>query len=442
MLVRTERDRAFADLTLHAALREAALPRRDRAFATELCYGTLRLRGHLDAALAQVLERGLDKTEMGVRNLLRLGAYQILHLDGVRDAAAVDESVKLARRAGFARATGLVNAALRRLSERKGQLIFPVLEQDPVGHVEQVGSVPRWLAERWVGERGAVEAAALARAQTVPPPRTIRLSPQANRAAVTRRLGGKPCAWAPDGLTSLKRDPIGDRGFRRGEFTVQDEASQLVALMLGAQSGDTIVDCCAAPGAKTVQLAQQVGPEGEVIALELHRSRMTLIRQAVRRLNLANVRVVERDSTQSFDLRGRLRFGRILVDAPCSGLGVLRRNPDARWRLRADDIAAAAETQLRLLDSAARYVADEGVLVYGVCTTTPEETTGVLERWLQKHSDFRVDDPRPFLPPRAAELVDGEGALRTLPHRHGCDGFYAVRLSRPHAPPRMRLGFP
>ena len=288
--------------------------------------------------------------------------------------------------------------------------------------------MPRWLAERWVEELGAEEAAALAMAQLGAPPRTVRVSPGADKDAIAKRLRGRPCTYASDGLTDLQSDPLRDPAFEAGELTVQDEASQLVALLLGAEPGDTVVDCCAAPGTKAVQLAQQVGPHGEVIALELHAGRVPLIGRSAKRLGLRNLRILQRDAAQGFDLKGRLRFNRILVDAPCSGLGVLRRNPDARWRLSPEDVARSAETQLRLLSSAARYLTPGGVMVYSVCTTTTEETTGVLARFLAERPGIRVDDPRPCLPAKAWDLVDDGQALRTWPQRHGCDGFFAVRL--------------
>ena len=430
MLVRVERDRAWADLTLDAALRDTGLERRDRAFATELAYGTLRQRGRIDSALAQVLDRELGRIEVGVRNLLRLGAYQILFLEKMRPATAVDEAVELARAARMGRSSGFLNAVLRRLAERAGTLLLPGLADDPVGHVEQKGSVPRWLAERWVAELGPEQAIALALSQARPPPRTVRVSPGADRQVISKRLAAMPCRYAPDGLRECRRDPVRDPAFVAGEITIQDEASQLVPLLLGAEPGDTIVDCCAAPGTKTVQLAQQVGRDGEVIALDVNALRLKLVGRAARRLGLQNLRILERDAIQGFDLRGKRRFRRVLVDAPCTGLGVLRRNPDARWSLRPNDIPAAADRQYRLLDSAERYVESGGVLVYSVCTTSPEETTGVLGRFLDDHPQWKGDDPRPFLPEPARELIDASGALRTWPHLHGCDGFFAVRLVR------------
>ena len=432
VLERVERDRAFADLALHAALETARLERRDRGFATELAYGTLRLRGRLDTALGQSLDRPFGRVEPAVRNLLRLGAYQLLCLPNIPDAAVVDESVSLARKVGLERATGFANAVLRGLARKRDAngIVYPDFTSDPVGHLESYGSLPRWLAERLVDQLGPDDARAFALACAEAPPRTVRVTARGDRDAVAQLLGGRPTRFAPRGVTNAALDPVRAEGFDRGEYVVQDEASQLVPLLLGAEPDDTVVDCCAAPGAKAVQLAEQVGPRGEVIALELHRPRLALIHSAARRLGLSNLRPLERDVAQGFDLQGQRFFRRILVDAPCSGLGTLRRNPDARWRVRPEDVARAATSAESILVSAARYVEEGGVLVYSVCTFTAEETTGVTQRFLESHPDFRVDDPRPFLPEAARALVTAANALETWPQRDGCDGFYALRLVR------------
>jgi 16S rRNA (cytosine967-C5)-methyltransferase len=430
VLVRVERDRAFAERALDALLKDTPLDRRDRALATELAYGTLRVRGRLDAALRTVLDKPLEKLERRVANLLRLGAYQILQMKGIPDAAAVSECVRLARAAGLDWASGLVNAVLRQVTRRRDELPEPDRDADPIAFLCDACSLPRWLAERWLSEWGADEAEALARTQLDAPPRTVRLSPGVDPSPVLRRLGGRPCRFAPHGLTELEGDPLRDPGFARGELTPQDEASQLVPLLLGDVHEHTVVDACAAPGTKSVQLAQAVGPKGEVIALDRHAARLRLIHQSAQRLGLANLRILERDAARGFDLQGRLRFARILVDAPCSGLGALRRNPDARWRVEPAEIPRLADEAHKLLLSAARYVDQGGVLVYSVCTLTREETQEVVAKFLEAQPGFRLDDPRPHLPESAHELIGDDGAMVTLPHRHGCDGFYACRLLR------------
>lgn len=432
VLERVDRDRAFAEIVLHAALPEAKLEIRDRALATELSYGTLRLRGRVDAALGQALDRPLRRVESEVRNLLRLGAYQLLCLDSIPDAAVVHETVLLARKIGFERATGFTNAVLRgliRIRDEQG-LVWPDPVADPIGHLESWGSMPRWLAERLVAELGPEEAIHFAEACAKAPPRTVRVTSSGVRERVARELGGAPTPYAPMGVTNAAKDPSRGPSFDRGEYVIQDEASQLVPLLLGAEPNDTVVDCCAAPGTKAVQLAEIVGPRGEVIALEQNRTRMALIYKSAQRLGLHNIRPLERDVAKGFDLKGPSFYRRILVDAPCSGLGTLRRNPDARWRVRPEEIPRCAERALEILSSAGRYVEEGGSLVYSVCTFTPEETRGVVSRFLESAKAFRIDDPRPFLPEPAHVLVTAGNELATWPQRHGCDGFFAVRLVR------------
>jgi 16S rRNA (cytosine967-C5)-methyltransferase len=375
-----------------------------------------------------VLNRDLTKLECRLRNLIRLGAYQLLFCGGIRDAAAVSESVELAKGGGFERAAGLVNAVLRELTRQAETVSIPDLEEDPVGHLSHWGSLPTWIAERWLQAYGPHEAAELAEACLRAPPRTVRVSEGADLEAVKKRLTGQPCRFAPRGITDLRSDPVQEGGFAKGQFTIQDEASQLVPLLLGVEPGETVVDCCAAPGAKALQLAELVGEKGEVIALDVHANRLALIRRDARRLGLRNVRPLQRDAAQGFDLRGRQVFRYVLIDAPCTGLGVLRRNPDARWRLTPEDVPQLATLQLALLRSATRYLDDGGVLVYSVCSVDAEETVQVVEKLLASEPKLRQEDPRPYLPEPARELVDAEGALRTFPHRHGCDGFFAVRL--------------
>ena len=430
MILRVERDGAYADLALHAALGRSDMERRDRALATELAYGTLRLRGRIDYVLQHVLDRDLGKLEPRARNLLRLGAYQILFSNGIPDSAAVSESVELAKRTGLERAAGLVNAVLRQVAKKAKAVRFPDFEEDPVAYLMHWGSLPRWIAERWLEALGPLDARALTEASLRPPPRTIRVSAGADPDAIGRRLHGRRCEFAPRGVTDLRFDPVRAPGFEQGEFAVQDEAAQLVALLLGAEEGDTVVDCCAAPGGKVCQLAEIVGPKGEIIAFDIHKGRLGLIGREARRLGLSNLRPLERDTVQGFDLRGQQKFKRILVDAPCTGLGVLRRNPDARWRLQEEDVARMVSRQLALLRSVSRYLDEEGVLVYSVCSVDPEETTGVVSQLLESDPGLRVDDARPWLPEPARVLVGEDGAMRTLPHEHGCDGFFAVRIVR------------
>jgi 16S rRNA (cytosine967-C5)-methyltransferase len=436
VLERVERARAFADLALSAALARTPLAPRDRAFATELVYGTLRWRGRLDFLLARVLERELSALEPGVLTLLRLGAYQILFCDGVPAAAAVDQSVRSARALGAERATGLVNAGLRRLAQQAGALALPALADDPLGHLEHALALPRWIAARWLEAFGSEQAAALAAASNAAPPVTAR----ANRLRVGRDAllaelrsrfpDARACAFAPDGIVlGHGGQPGSDPAFVAGRFSVQDEASQLVVELLDPQPGERVLDLCAAPGTKTTAIAERVGPAGLVLALDRSESRLGLVGRAARRLGLENVTALARDATRALGELPGAPFDRALVDAPCSGLGALRRNPDARWRVAPEDPARLAATQSALLASAAAVLRPGATLVYSTCTLLGEENDAVVAGFLSREPGFRRADvariPRALRP-----LLDEDGTLRTFPHRDDMDGFYAARMER------------
>ncbi len=437
MLERVQRTRAYADLALHGALARSHLSAPDRALATELVYGTLRWRGRLDFLLGQVLDRDLDKLEPLVASALRVGAYQILMSDRIPASAAVDQSVRSVRAAGVDRASGLVNAVLRRLASEHARIEFPPLATDPLGHLTHALSVPRWIAERLIERFGVDEAAALAAASNEPPPRTIRANPlRIERDALVRALGEThastgPTRFAPYGLTLERRgDPGSDRHFLEGHYTIQDEASQLVVEMVGAGPGQRVLDTCAAPGAKATALAERVGPHGRVVALDRHSRRLGLVRRDARRLGLDWIETEERDASRSLDdLTQAGAFDAVLVDAPCSGLGTLRRNPDARWRVEPRDPERLSVLQQSILGQAAGTVRPGGSLVYSTCTLLAEENEGVVEWFLDEHAGFALVD-RDRLPSCVQPLVGSDHFLRCLPHRDGMDGFFAARFER------------
>jgi 16S rRNA (cytosine967-C5)-methyltransferase len=437
VLERVQRAGAYADLLLHAALGRSALSAADRAFATELVYGTLRWRGRIDFLLGHVLDRDLEKLEPLVATALRLGAYQLLFTGGVPAEAAVDESVRCVRAAGLERATGLVNAVLRRLAREHGGIALPELTDDPLGHLTHALSLPGWIAARWLETFGPESAAALARASNDAPPLCVR----ANRRVVTReRLlaelarrfpAAAPCQYARDGIVLGRRGVPGvDPAFLSGRFTVQDEASQLVVALLDPLPGERVLDTCAAPGGKATAAAERVGDAGLVLALDRHPHRLELVERAARRLALPNLRTLARDAARPLaDIDSGGGFDRVLVDAPCSGLGALRRNPDARWRIGPADPARLAETQLALLQNAAAVLRPAGTLVYSTCTLLPEENERVVEAFLRETPGVALS-PALRAPEELRGLLDENGFLHCLPHLHDTDGFFAARFER------------
>jgi 16S rRNA (cytosine967-C5)-methyltransferase len=432
-----ERAGAYADLALHAALRRSRLAPVDRALATELVYGTLRWRGRLDLLLSRVLDRDFDTLEPLVATLLRLGAYQIVFTGSVPDSAAVDQTVRCARAVGAERATGLVNGVLRRLARCHDKIPLPDLVEDPLGHLTGVLSLPPWIAERWLEIFGAEEAAMLAKASNSVPPLTARVNPlRSSRQALIEELAprlpdARPCRLAPRGVVLGHRGhPAHDPAFLEGRFTIQDEASQLVVAYLEPKPGERILDVCAAPGTKTTAIAEEIGDAGEIVAVDRNVRRLGLVGRDARRLGLTNVTTCEHDAMRT--LRGfaaRGAFDRILVDAPCSGLGTLRRNPDARWRVRPGDPQRLTETQAAILRNAATALRPGGQLVYSTCTLLPEENEMVVESFLSEARDFRPL-PGDAAPEATRSLVGPDDYLRCFPHLHDTDGFFAARLER------------
>jgi 16S rRNA (cytosine967-C5)-methyltransferase len=437
VLERVERGAAFADLALHAGLRSGGLGVRDRALATELVCGTLRWRGRLDWLLARVIPRPFESLESPVRTLLRLGAYQIVFLEGVPAPAAVDQAVRAARAIGVERAAGLVNAALRRLAREHASIALPSLEDDPVGHLTHALSLPEWLARRWLEAFGPAEAAALAAACNEVPPLTVRANAlRGDRDALLEALRprwpeARPCAFAPAGIVLGRGgNPAADPAFAEGRFAVQDEGSQLVVALLDPQPGERVLDACAAPGAKATAIAERVAPAGRVLAVDRHPRRLALVGREARRLGLENLDLLAGDASRELGPAvPPAAFDRVLVDAPCSGLGTLRRNPDLRWRARPDGGLALAPLQLALLRRAAVALRPGGTLVYSTCTLAAEENEAVVRSFLAETRAFRLA-PREAAPAALHALLDAEGFLHTFPHRHGADGFFAARMER------------
>ena len=432
VLVRVETEGAFADLALDAELNRAAAEPRDAALATELVYGTLRWQRYLDWILAPHSHRPLDRLDFRVRALLRMTAYQLVYLERIPTFAAVDDAVSLARQRSRPGVAEFVNAVLRSFSRRGAREREPAPPADPLDALAVRCSFPTWLARRWVERYGADEAGALMRALNERPPLTLRANTLAtSRDALAARLRDEdhvettPARYAPEGLIAAHGGRPGAwRSFAEGAFVVQDEASMLIARLLDPRAGDTVADACAAPGTKTTHLAQLMQNRGRLLAFDPQPARLALLGEAAARLG---VTIVEAHDGAVEALAPR--FGgvchAVLVDAPCTNLGVLRRNPEVKWRRQPDDIAASAARQREILAAAATLLRPGGRLVYATCSLEPEENDGVVRALLAERRDVVVDPPAEFTPP-----LDGDGALRCLPHRHGGDGFTAVRLRR------------
>jgi 16S rRNA (cytosine967-C5)-methyltransferase len=399
------------------------LPSRDFAWTQELTYGTLRLRGRLDHLLAQLVRAGLESLQPDVLDILRLGSYQILEMESVPPYAAISQSVELARAAGAERAAGLVNGVLHGLQRRAGELTFPEFAAEPAAFLATWGSHPLWLVERWIARWGAEAARTLVEANNTRPELYLRpVGIGVDEALVRLESAGflaEPVSFAPDSLRLL---PPGSalNALQAIPAVVQDPAAALVVRYAAVPAGATVLDLCAAPGGKAIGAA---AAGAFVAAADLSTRRLARLRQNVARLGFG-----ERVGPVVADARhppfSPADF--VLIDAPCTGTGTLRRHPDGRWRVGPAELVELVTLQEQILDAAAPLVRTGGVLVYSTCSLEQEENEQQIARFLDRHPAF-IRAPAANLDPA---LLDADGQLLVLPQRDGVDGAFAARLRR------------
>ena len=435
VLVRVARDAAYAERVLHTALDRATLESRDRALVTELVYGTLRHLGWLDRCLEAHTRKPLSNLPVPVLAALRLGAYQLLCMD-VPAHSAVNESVGLVRRYG--KMTGVVNAILRRVDQNRPAAAEP----STVAELAEQIHLPAWLLEEVAAHRGFAGAVAWARANNERAPVPLRINRTRSslaqvRAAMTAQgITVEPPVWTPPGGESdtlilrkagaVKKLP----GFSEGWFSVQDLAASVVGHLANPQPGQVVLDACSAPGGKATHVAELMQDQGLVVATDVHEGKARLIADNAARLGLSCIHPAALDATNSAAL-GRLLQSHghphadvVILDAPCSGLGTARRNPEVRSK-RPGDCTALAELQARLLDSVAPWVKPGGVLVYAVCTLTRAEGPEQIAQFLARHPEFSLS------PLSAAwDSCQDNGMVRTWTDVHQADSFFAARLQR------------
>jgi 16S rRNA (cytosine967-C5)-methyltransferase len=406
------------------------IDRRETSFLHELVYGVLRNREYLDFRMKPFLKKpgGLRQS---TKDNLRLGAYQALFMR-VPEWAVVNETTDVEKVTG--RNTALVNAVLRRVVSSE---IVPELPENKVKRISIMTSHPEWLIDRWKKRYGSVEAEALAIANNRVPPLTLRVNTLKNsRDDVAARLADMGIehsftVYSPSGIRIQGIYNFKDISEMLGEVYIQDEASQLITYLLQPGKGDLILDGCAAPGGKTLHIAELTEDRAEIYAVEEDVKRAGVMVSNLQRHDIRSVKVIRSDLKK---VRFSEMFDRILLDAPCSALGVIRRNPDVRYRVKEDDLGSFHMMQLELLYAASNFLRPGGVLVYSVCSTEPDEGEEVIKEFLHKRHDFFIINSADFLKAdsnlRLDAFFDSESFFRTYPHRHDMDGFFAVRLSR------------
>ena len=429
VLVSCRNNGAWADAALKAQISRDGLSGPDAALCSRIVYGVMQNRMLLDFYIGAYCTQKPDHLQPPLLEILRIGAYQIIYLDKIPDSAAVNTSVELAKLAKRGQASGLVNAVLRKLSQNK-KALPPVPERDDVQRLSIQYSHPKWFVKRLVSLLGREEAERFLACDNQIAPITVQVNPlKTTLEALTEELqqagiSAQPHSWVPDCLElSGTGDLAALPSFREGKFLVQDPAARLVSLIAGIRPGQKVLDVCAAPGGKSLSAAFAMAGNGSIVACDLHENKLKRIQESADRLGV-NIITAQAADGRVFRPEWEASFDTVLVDAPCSGLGIIRKKPDTRYK-KADDLFTLPVVQAAILDNAARYVRPGGTLVYSTCTILPEENEQVTEAFLAEHADFGLE---PFELPLPVGKSDG--SLTLWPQRHDTDGFYICRMTR------------
>lgn len=424
-----EKTEEYADEVLSRYLGTSHLRGSDRALAADLYWGTIRWRGRLDSILTPVFHGDYRRADPVARILLRMGAYQLYGQDRIPDHAAVSQTVELAIQRLGKKAGGLTNAILRRLARERERWVTPPEGADDLARLAFLYSMPRWIVRELVERFGADEAERALDFSNHRPPLSVFLMDIEGGEAFENDLDENGIKWEAspflDGYYRLHAPsfPVIQPWLDEGRMTVQDESAGLAAALLDPSPGDRVLDLCAAPGGKTLAIWRKLGGKGSVTAVDIDSIRLQRLQENVRRVGADDIQVIEADATKFTEEK----YDRVIADVPCSATGLLRKQPDLRWRRKSHHIGLQHAIQHEILDHAADLVKPGGVLVYSTCSILPSENIEIVQAFLKTHPDFLREDARGFLP----ESVVGEhGDLETFTHIHETDGAYATRLRR------------
>lgn len=420
---------AYANIVLAKEINNRYLEDQDRRFVTELVYGTVKTGETLDWILKHYVNRPLTKIPGAILNILRLGIYQLFFLSKVPAAAACNEAVKLAKKYGHGGTVKFVNAVLRNAARSPEKIIYPDRQKQPAAYLALRYYHPEWMVVRWIERLGVDACEKLCQANNLTPPLSIRTNTlKINRAELMNKLASEEVVcelsqWAPEGIVCSKFPSMGRlASLREGLFQVQDESSMLVAHVLDPQPGEFVIDACGAPGGKSTHIAALMKNDGRVLSVDIHDHKSAITRQNAERLGITIIDP-QTMNAEHLDTLFAGQADRVLVDAPCSGLGVLRRKPDSRWRKTPQMLKDLPLLQTSILNSASACLKPGGILVYSTCTTEPEENQEVVCRFLADHPDYRLAETGQFLPvKRSGEFI------QLWPHTDDVDGFFIARM--------------
>lgn len=435
ILDQVHKNKAFAGLLLDECLDANELSgKADGRLLTHLVYGVLRLRGHLDWILAKLCRGNWEKTDESIKNILRVGLFQLKFNDRLPAFAVVDEAVKIAKKINAAK-SGLVNAVLRNYLRQGSSITFPSPEKNPAEFIASFYSHPLWLVKSWIKIFGIPDTRALCAANNEMPPLTLRINTlKTTRAKLKEKLTTagfnlKDTPFSPDGLIlDSVTSPIQKTTFfQEGYLRLQDEASQLISYIVNPKSSESILDVCAGTGGKTTHLAAILKNNGKILAADYDSRKIDELKKDATRLGINVIETQQADLTCDLPEPLKERFDHVLVDAPCTGLGTLRRNPEIKWHTAAADLTGFTRTQNTVLQNASLGVRKGGRLIYCTCSIMPQENENVISNFLKLNSHFSLCPPPESISPK---LIDSHGYFRTFPHLHNTDGFFAAILKR------------
>ncbi len=438
-LIEIDEKDSYARQARNRILDSGDLALRDRAFCTELILGVTKHRKTIDHIIETFSTRPVRKMDPVTRNTLRLGVYQISYLERIPKHAAVSESVALAKKYAHIGSAGFVNAVLRSFLRKPDAIRFPDPVYDEVSYISLKYSHPEWLVSRWIKRFGDEETIRLCQANNEEAPLTVRTNTlKTTRDALVKELGlggfeAHPSHLVDEGIEVRNTGNLfGHELYLKGMFFAQDIASMLVAHALAPEPNECVLDVAAAPGGKTTHIAQLMEDRGKIIACDAYDHRLEFIKSNLERLGISSVRPVLCDSRNLPEDIKAIEFDKVLLDAPCSGTGVLRRRADLRWQRTEEDLERLVVLQRELLESAAHQVKSGGVLVFSTCSIEPEENSELISDFVSEHPEFSVENVQPYLPVgfKTAFQEQGKPYVNTYPHIHRIDGFFIARLIR------------
>lgn len=426
---------AYSNISLKQHLKDVPLKSVDRALVTQLVYGVTKNKSRIDWILSNFSRTPIRKMSPWVLNILRLGVYQIVYLDKIPQSASVNESVKLGKKYGHKKIAGFINAILRNITRASEETLQPD-KNDIINFLSIYYSHPKWLVKKWVKEFGIDFASDLLKKNNEAPCLSIRTNTlrtsRENLLQLLREDGiraeeGKWCSEAiiVKHISNIQQNQY----FRKGFFQVQDQSSMLVGNILDPEEGQLVLDICAAPGGKATHIAQKMNNKGKVIARDIYDHKLSLMKENIDRLGITNITL---ENFNALDLDQNLidQVDKVLLDVPCSGLGILRRKPDLKWNKKIEDLASLTSLQLKILENAARYVKKGGTIVYSTCTINREENLNLVKTFLDQNSSFQLATITPISKTMETHQETQKGYLQVFPNTDEVDGFFISKIQR------------